>query len=100
MKKWLVFALGMSALSLATHAQETSQQTSEVNVGQPVLKLEATIRGSREQPKVMSIVPWQPPSQNNLLPSPVMQRINQTFSPLDREEFLRRLDHFEKLSNK
>ena len=103
MNKLAIGLCGLSILCAPLQAQETppaepagSPQT-EYPPG--VLKLEATIRGSREQPKVMSIVPWQPPSQNNLLPSPVMRRIDQTFSPLDREEFLRRLAHFEKLSN-
>lgn len=64
------------------------------------LQLEATIRGSREQPTVISIVPWQQPEQKGQLPSPAIQQINQRLKPIDRREFLRELAHYEKLSNR
>lgn len=82
-----------------------SAQQSTENIGQPinsrpVLQLESTIRGSREQPKVLSIVPWQPPSNKQPLPSLVVRQINQQFKALNRDEFRRRLKHYEKLSEK
>jgi len=63
-----------------------------------VIQLQDTIRGSREQPKVLSIVPWQPPKDKEQLPSPFVKRIEQDFLPLDREEFKRKVQHFERLS--
>lgn len=81
-------------------AQEATEQVQEQPLDTKVIKLETTIRGSREQPKVMSIVPWQPPGQKQVLPSPILQRIEQKFKPLKRDEFQRQVEYFEKLSTK
>ncbi|WP_299079814.1 hypothetical protein [uncultured Paraglaciecola sp.] len=57
------------------------------NAQQPaVIKLEETIRASQEQPKVLTIVPWQPPKTKQSLPSPIVERINKKFVPLQRDE--------------
>jgi hypothetical protein len=81
-------------------AQEVTESVTEQPLDTRVIKIETTIRGSREQPKVMSIVPWQPPSQKQVLPSPILQRIEQKFKPLKRDEFQRQVQYFEKLSTK
>ena len=60
-----------------------------------VLKLEETIRGNQEQPKVLTIVPWQSPKAKQALPSPIVERINKTFKPLQREELLRQIERLE-----
>jgi hypothetical protein len=58
-----------------------------VNAQQPaVIKLEETIRGNQEQPKVLTIVPWQSPKTKQALPSPIVERINKKFVPLQRDE--------------
>lgn len=58
-----------------------------VNAQEPaVIKLEETIRGNQEQPKVLTIVPWQSPKAKKALPSPIVERINKTFKPLQRDE--------------
>lgn len=90
--------------------QQTTEEQQPIKVSQPkkeksttkngVLQLEDTIRGGREQPKVLSIVPWQPPRDKEQLPSPFVKRIEQDFQPLDRDEFRRRVTHFEKVSEK
>lgn len=58
---------------------------------QPVLQLEETIRGNQEQPKVLTIVPWQAPKAKQSLPSPIVERINKKFAPLQRDELLRQI---------
>jgi hypothetical protein len=58
---------------------------------QQVIKLEDTIRGNQEQPKVLTIVPWQAPTFKQALPSPILQRINLKFVALERDEFSRQL---------
>lgn len=63
----------------------------------PTIQLEETIRASREQPKVMSIVPWQMPAEKTALPSPIVERIEQNFVPLTRSQFRRQVKHFEQL---
>jgi hypothetical protein len=56
-----------------------------------VIQLEETIRGNQEQPKVLTIVPWQSPKTKQALPSPIVERINKTFVPLQREELKRQI---------
>lgn len=51
-----------------------------------VMQLQETIRGNQEQPKVLTIVPWQSPKTKQALPSPIIERINKTFVPLHRDE--------------
>ena len=58
---------------------------------QEVITIEETIRGNQEQPKVLTIVPWQAPSLKEALPSQIVERINKQFAPLQRDEFLREL---------
>ncbi|WP_340678024.1 hypothetical protein [Paraglaciecola sp.] len=56
-----------------------------------VIQLEDTIRGNQEQPKVLTIVPWQAPSVKYSLPSQIVERINKGFQPLERDDFNRQL---------
>jgi len=51
-----------------------------------VIKLQETIRGNQEQPKVLTIVPWQSPKTKQALPSPIVERINKKFVPLQQDE--------------
>jgi hypothetical protein len=99
MKCLFILCAGAS-VSVFCHAQDAQDNQPQIADRPAVLKLETTIRGSREQPKVMSIVPWQPPTEKQELPSLVLQRIDQEFVSLDREEFQLRVRHFENLSNK
>jgi hypothetical protein len=63
-----------------------------VNAQQPaVIKLEETIRGNQEQPKVLTIVPWQSPKTKQALPSPIVERINKKFVPLQQDELKRQI---------
>ena len=63
--------------------------------GPEVIKLEETIRGNQEQPKVLTIVPWQSPKAKESLPSSIVERINKTFKPLHRDELLRQIEQLE-----
>jgi hypothetical protein len=76
------FSLFIIILFWATQAAAQQQQ---------VIKLEDTIRGNQEQPKVLTIVPWQAPTVKQALPSPILERINLKFVPLERDEFSRQL---------
>ena len=62
-----------------------------------VIQLEAVIRGNQQQPKVLTIVPWQSPERRNTLPSPVWQQVRQQLQPLERRNFLQEQQFFEKL---
>jgi hypothetical protein len=65
--------------------QVTAQQPADV------IQLEDTIRGNQEQPKVLTIVPWQTANVKHSLPSQIVERINKGFQPLERDEFTRQL---------
>lgn len=56
-----------------------------------VIKLQETIRGNQEQPKVLTIVPWQSPKPKEALPSQIIERINKKFMPLQRDELTRQI---------
>jgi hypothetical protein len=74
------FALPLVFLSHIVSAQQPA-----------VINLQETIRGNQEQPKVLTIVPWQPPKTKQALPSPIVERINKTFVPLQRDELKRQI---------
>ena len=95
--KRVIFPVLLVVVSITCQGQ---QQTDSSQTKDGVIQLEDTIRGSREQPKVLSIVPWQPPKDKQMLPSPFEIRIEQDFLPLDRDEFRRRVQHFDKVSDK
>ncbi|GAA6183529.1 MULTISPECIES: hypothetical protein [Alteromonadaceae] len=84
---------------LDTNQDETKSNQIVTEVNGKIL-IQDTIRGNREQPRVLSIVPWQPPRDKASLPSPFVKRIEQDFMPLDREEFTRKVEHFERATGK
>ena len=55
--------------------------------------LRSTVTGNQEQPKVMYIVPWQPPGAMEFRYSPVSRLAEDLFMQLDRDEFRRELDY-------
>jgi hypothetical protein len=61
---------------------------------QKTIKIEETIRGNQEQPKVLTIVPWQSPKDKQALPNLVLERLNKPFLPLERDEFQRQITFF------
>jgi hypothetical protein len=72
--------IALCLFSDTLHAQEPA-----------VIELEETIRGNQEQPKVLTIVPWQSPKTKQALPSPIVERINKTFLPLQRDTLKRQI---------
>ncbi|MFT5675074.1 MAG: hypothetical protein ACI808_001003 [Paraglaciecola sp.] len=74
-----------------------SAQQSESKIRQQTIKIEETIRGNanQEQPKVLTIVPWQQPNEKQALPSPISERLNKQFNALERDEFRRQIRFFE-----
>ena len=71
--------------SLPTSAQQEEKQTNEP------LRLEATIRGDKEQPRVISIVPWQLPAHRNIEGTLSWKPQQATPTPLERTQFLRKM---------
>jgi hypothetical protein len=71
-----------------SHAAPADKKAPEANV-----VLHSTITGNQEQPKVLYIVPWQPPGGVDQLQQPVQSLLNDVFAPVDRAEFQRELKY-------
>ncbi|MFQ3251433.1 MAG: hypothetical protein ACI9O6_003283 [Glaciecola sp.] len=75
-------------------------QSESTNNNDDVLRLEETIRGNKEQPKVLSIVPWQLPlhqriDRNEQRWAPIKTKLK----PLERNSFLKKIKLLEGISN-
>jgi len=55
------------------------------------------ITGNQELPKVMYIVPWKKSDPGDLMGRPVNTLLDEVLAPLDREEFLRRVEYYDDL---
>lgn len=73
-------------MSLSANAQDID----EAKLDAP-LRLEATIRGNKEQPRVISIVPWQLPKHRNIRGALKWAPMNTQPQPIERNRFLRRV---------
>jgi hypothetical protein len=69
----------------ATQAAQQPISSSEI------LRLEETIRGNKEQPQVLTIVPWQLPSHQRINENKVWQPMIEDLPSIERGEFLRDL---------
>lgn len=107
MKAFLMISLGLTVLCCAnSYAQQpvsaaapetdirsiakstTEKLTAQVNTPVNKVQLQATIRASKEQPKVLTIVPWQLPQYNPVVGhSPSVATLPQ-LSPLFRKSFV------------
>jgi hypothetical protein len=99
-----ILFLGMSiGASSQILAQETEEQeevskpeqdtisTTTSNQQQPILRLEDTIRGNKEQPQVLTIVPWQLPVHQRINENEEWQLQVNKLPSIERNAFLRRL---------
>lgn len=86
MKTFIKFLFLLSWLTSAFALAEKKQE--EANV-----VLHSTITGNQEQPKVLYIVPWQPPGGADQLMQPVQPLLDDVFAPIDRAEFQRELKY-------
>ena len=55
------------------------------------------ITGNQELPKVLYIVPWKKSDPGDLMGKPVNTLLDEVLAPLDREEFIRRVDYYDDL---
>lgn len=81
MNKQIVLLAAILLAAPALHAQQ-------------ILTIESTITGSQEQPRVISIVPWQKINE----PEYIGEELNvemtvDVFQPLDREMFKREINY-------
>jgi hypothetical protein len=55
------------------------------------------ITGNQELPKVLYIVPWKKSDPGDLMGKPVNSLLDEVLAPIDREEFIRRVDYYNDL---
>ena len=55
---------------------------------------ETTIRGNRELPKVLYIVPWKQPVTGELLGKPGKSLLDEVLAPVDRDVFRRQVEYY------
>ncbi len=55
------------------------------------------ITGNQELPKVLYIVPWQKSEAGELVGKPVNTLLDEVLTPIDRSEFIRRVDYYSDL---
>lgn len=85
------------AVSSSVLAPDVTRQQSG---GQVMDRLELgriEITGNQELPKVLYIVPWQKADPGDLMGRPVNTLLDEVLAPLDREEFIRRVDYYSDL---
>ena len=66
---------------------------------QPDITLHSTVSGNQEQPKVMYILPWQPPSDSYIEQDFPTDIEGDLFVALDRDEFVRELNYRAAMNN-
>jgi hypothetical protein len=85
MKRCVLTILFALCAAAPAHAQKKGEEANVV--------LHSTITGNQEQPKVLYIVPWQPPGGADKLSQPIQPMLSDVFAPVDRSEFQRELKY-------
>ena len=75
-------------------AADVSRQESAGQVMDRIDLGRTEITGNSELPTVLYIVPWQKSDPGDLMGRPVNTLLDEVLAPVDREEFLRRVDYY------
>ncbi len=79
----------------AVLAQDIRRRTTGGGVVMDEMILRRTeITGNQELPKVLYIVPWKKSDPGDLMGQPANTLLDEVLTPLDREEFIRRVDYY------
>jgi hypothetical protein len=88
-----LYKLIFLSLVLVTSASMTMAETK--------VKMETTeIRGNRELPNVLYIVPWKQPPVGELVGKPIESLLDEVLAPLDREVFKREIEYYDWLEKR
>ena len=97
----LLSALAMVVLVGAVYAEEGGARDPAVDQTRAQadrLDLEASsVKGNRELPKVMYIVPWKESGVSDLSGKPVNSLLDEILAPLDRDVFRRQIGYYDQL---
>ena len=70
---------------------------SQANAQDVDVRIDATVTGNQEQPKVLYIVPWKEAEDDSILEQPLQTRVRNVFSHVERAEHQRKLEFIEVL---
>lgn len=94
----LVTACLLTLITLTFSGLSVAKQTDSFDIpDKPSIKflaLETTIVGNKEQPKVISIVPWQTPAQHAITAKAITSEIQLVFRPIEVESLQKELQYF------
>ncbi|WP_395338889.1 hypothetical protein PN836_012985 [Ningiella sp. W23] len=74
-----------------TQASQLEEEKSAQVQSQAPLRLEETIRANKEQPQVLTIVPWQLPTHQRINETQNWQPVVNTLPSIERNQFLQEL---------
>ncbi len=92
----LVAASACAADDVSAVAEPEPQASPRATADQLLLD-STSIRGNRELPRVMYIVPWKDPRLGAVVGKPVNSLIDEVLAPVDRDVFLRQTKYFDQL---
>jgi hypothetical protein len=78
-------------------AQDVRRTASATGVMDEIDLGRTEITGNQELPKVLYIVPWQKSEPGELTGKPVNTLLDEVLAPVDRTEFIRRVDYYSDL---
>jgi hypothetical protein len=81
----------------ATSVQDVTRTTTGNRVMDSMELSRTEITGNQELPKVLYIVPWQKSDPGDLMGRPVNTLLDEVLAPVDREEFIRRVEYYNDL---
>jgi len=84
----------------ATVAGEDAQPVVNMSKSEPIDRMEldaSSVRGNRELPKVLYIVPWKGPGDAALTRMPANRLVDEVMARVDRDVFIRQTRYFEQL---
>ena len=81
----------------AVLAQDVRRTASATGVMDEIDLGRTEITGNQELPKVLYIVPWQKSEPGELTGKPVNTLLDEVLAPVDRTEFIRRVDYYSDL---
>lgn len=86
----IILMLLLCGLSFSLHSFESGEQPRPRG---KVITLQSTVKGNREQPKVLYILPWQKADRVQLSYQPMRGVVDNVFNGVDRDELLRELNY-------
>ena len=78
-------------------AQDVRRTESSTGVMDEIDLGRTEITGNQELPKVLYIVPWQKSDPGELVGKPANSLLDEVLAPVDRTEFMRRIDYYDDL---